>query len=127
MGTRKEAYRLTITLEDDGAKVEATYRTRVFGDDGKVDAKFEPAIEPARLSDLGDQFPWAEFIPPATQAVLLKSETDIAAKKSAEGAQAVAEKAATEMLAAVDSALVQLNAQVDALNEVKAKFSPKEE
>ena len=107
MKKKREPYKLTITLDDAGVKAEAVYRTRVFGDDGIVDATFDPVVEPVRLADIEGEFPWKEFIDAATQAAL--TSIGVSAK-----AKADAVTAAEDTHRSCDEATAKANSERDA-------------
>lgn len=120
METKREPYKLTITLDDAGPKAEAVYRTRVFGDDGLVDAKFEPVIEPVRLADVTNDFPWKEFIDAATQASL----TDVAASREVAATANTEAKVKTDECAAHVATIAALEAKIKELENAKTADSP---
>lgn len=86
MEKRKEAFELVLHIDEDGARATGSYRTRYYDDEGKLDTSIQPKIEGVTLAELGDAFPWSDFIPAATQGALLKVENAEAALKQALGA-----------------------------------------
>jgi len=98
------------------------YETGFIDENGK--GEFVPGkVQPVAIGD-AKGFPLKTILEAIHIDALAGRDEALEAQKAAEQSSTEAQAKVTEMLAAVDAALGQLNTQVESLNAVKAKFAP---
>lgn len=80
----KEPFELVVHIDEAGTRATASYRTRLWDDDGTlIDAA--TTIDSVTLEQLGNNFPWTEYIGEALKGALLvceKSSADLTEAKA---------------------------------------------
>jgi len=69
----KEPFELVIHIDEAGTRATASYRLRVYDDDGVI-IEGATTMESVTLTELGAAFPWGEFIDGATRGALVAVE-----------------------------------------------------
>lgn len=87
MQTEKKPFEIVIHIDEAGTRATASYRIRILDDAGAV-IDGATKMESVTMTELGDAFPWKEFIDAATQAMLVQVEMLTARVASAESATA---------------------------------------
>jgi hypothetical protein len=108
MQIKKEPFELVIHIDETGTRATASYRIRVFDDAGVV-IDGATKMESVTLAELGDAFPWKEFIDATVQQTLVNCEALTAQLATANADKVAAEtalKVAQDELAALKAASV---------------------